>query len=283
MRHRAISDAIKSIRKIPAFILFLGSFAANFIALAAVPLSDAKEFYGLYAISNTVFSLVFTVLFSTSAFENYRKVSMLITVLVASVFSLMIFGKNALWLIYPLMLLVGDYSVSQAGSEDDNFNFRILLILSATLFIIPYIQFYVAIILRIGIVSLFYLKISLSNKRYENLKIKSPLYFLIAVYICYSGSQMLIPSLNASSEKIKFWYLASQIGLGLLLKRADFLSRTVSLNSSYVSFVSVGGALLPPMFGVIFFPDYRFILIYVFSSVGIFYATKLFQNTNHDK
>jgi len=188
--------------------------------------------------------------------------------------SIIFFKTSALWIIYPLVLLAGDYSASQVGTEDDNFLFRVSLIGTAAFFLMPIVPFSIAIALRMSVVLLFIIKLTFSRNVFYPLKIKSPIYFLATVYICYSGVMIVIPLLPGTEDRMKFWYLASQVGLGLLLKRADFLSRASTLNSPYLSILSFGGAALMPVIGVILFPDFRYILIYLFGAAGLIYATR---------
>ena len=195
------------------FGLFIASFASNFIVLFKVPLAEAQPFYAAYSIANTAFSLLITLIFTWVCISKYRKICTVILVVIACGAAIAMGGMVGVAVIYPLAMLCGDYAVSQAKSIKLNTPYRVLMVLTAALFFIPGLPFEISVLIRIGASLIFYIFILLQEEELLKLDIRSPVAFLITVYIFYSGTLIAIPWLNSSAIDVKIWYLAAQVSL----------------------------------------------------------------------
>lgn len=254
------------------FGLFIASFASNFIVLFKVPLAEAQPFYAAYSIANTVFSLLITLIFTWVAISKHRKNCTVFLVVVACVASIMLGGMVGVAVIYPLAMLCGDYAVSQAKGIKLNTPYRVLMVLTTALFFIPGLPFEIAVLIRIGASLIFYVFILLQEEELLKLDIRSPIAFLISVYIFYSGTLIVIPWLNSSAVDVKIWYLAAQVSLGLLLKRADFLTRSSFKASRSINYVSYLGASTVIICASIYAFNWVYALLLIASSLGLILA-----------
>jgi hypothetical protein len=254
------------------FGLFIASFASNFIVLFKVPLAEAQPFYAAYSIANTAFSLLITLIFTWVCISKYRKICTVILVVIACGAAIAMGGMVGVAVIYPLAMLCGDYAVSQAKSIKLNTPYRVLMVLTAALFFIPGLPFEISVLIRIGASLIFYIFILLQEEELLKLDIRSPVAFLITVYIFYSGTLIAIPWLNSSAIDVKIWYLAAQVSLGLLLKRADFLTRSSFKASRSVNFVSYFGASVVIIGTSIYDFNWVYALLLIVSSLGLILA-----------
>lgn len=254
------------------FGLFIASFASNFIVLFKVPLTEAQPFYAAYSIANTVFSLLITLVFTWVPVSGHRKNCTVILVVITCGVAIAVGGMVGVAVIYPLAMLCGDYAVSQAKSIHLNTPYRVLMVLTTILFFIPGLPFEISVLIRIGTSLVFYIFILLQEEELLRLDIRSPVAFLITVYVFYSGTLITIPWLNSSALDVKIWYLAAQISLGLLLKRADFLTRSSFKASRSVNFVSYLGASIVIIGASIYAFNWIYALLLIVSSLGLILA-----------
>lgn len=254
------------------FGLFIASFASNFIVLFKVPLAEAQSFYAAYSISNTAFSLLITLIFTWIGASKHRKICTVILVVIACGTAIALGGMVGVAVIYPLAMLCGDYAVSQAKGIKLNTPYRVLMVLTTALFFIPGLPFEIAVLIRIGASLIFYVFILLQEEELLKLDIRSPIAFLITVYVFYSGTLIAIPWLNSSPVDVKIWYLAAQVSLGLLLKRADFLTRSSFKASQSVNFISYCGASVVIIGASIYSFNWIYALLLIVSSLGLILA-----------
>ncbi|MBU3619941.1 hypothetical protein [Polynucleobacter sp. JS-Fieb-80-E5] len=254
------------------FLLFIASFASNFVVLFKVPLDQAKPFYATYSIANTSFSLLITLIFTWVGISQQRKICTVFLVVIACVASIVLGGLVGAAVIYPLAMLCGDYAVSQAKSIKLNTPYRAMMVVTTILFFIPGLPFEMAVLIRIGVSLLFYTFILCREEELLKLDIKSPIAFIVTVYIFYSGTLMAIPWLNSSAVDVKSWYLAAQVSLGLLLKRADFLTRSSFKVSRSVNLISYLGAFVVIAGASIYSFNWVYALLLTMSSLGLILA-----------
>lgn len=270
-------------RGLAQFALFVASFASNFIVLFKVPLAEAQPFYAAYSISNTVFSLLITLIFTWVGISRHRKICTAILLVFALAVGIALGGLVGVAIIYPLAMLCGDYAVSQAKNIKLNTPYRALMILTSTFFFIPELSFEIAVLIRIAISLIFYMLVMYKDDQLLKLDIRSPIAFLVTVYIFYSGTLMVIPWLNSSAVEVKIWYLAAQISLGLLLKRADFLTRSSFKMSQSVNLISYSGASLVIAGAAIYAFNWIYVVLLVIGSLGLILAVnKLLINKEVD-
>lgn len=254
------------------FALFLASFASNFIVLFKVPTIEAQPFYSAYSISNTAFSLLITLTFTLVNVSANRKFFTLIWLFLALALATAFGGLVGVAIIYPLAMLCGDYAVSQAKNIKLNTPYRVLMVLATLLFFIPSLSFDLAVLIRSALSISFYIYILYYEEELLKLDIHSPLAFLIAIYVFYSGTLMAIPWLNSSPVEVKTWYLAAQISLGLLLKRADFLTRSAFKVSRSVNFLSYFGASIVILGAAMYAFNWIYALLLTISALGLVFA-----------
>jgi len=254
------------------FGLFIASFASNFIVLFKVPLNDAQSFYAAYSIANTVFSLLITLIFTWVAVSKNRKLCTVALILIACLVTAYMWGIVGVAIIYPLAILCGDYAVSQAREIKLNTPYRLVMVFTSGLFFLPGLTFETALIMRIGLSLCFYAYVLLREKELLRLDISSPIAFLVTVYIFYSGTLMVIPWLNSSAVDVKVWYLAAQVSLGLLLKRADFLTRSSFKASKSVNLFSYSGAVTVIIGASIYAFNWIYGILLTISSLGLIMA-----------
>lgn len=215
------------------FILFLLSYAVNPLILAFIPNELAVNFLGGFTTFNTIFSLLFTLGFSQIERINNQK-NILISMMIAMMILALIVGFFqiifAVIFLYPFSLLYCDYIMTQGGRASNLVGYRLFLMLTGLLVVLIALYsetYYLEAILARSLLILAYATISFSwFNKFSNLKISSPLSFIINTYIFYSGALLLLVYLNeAGSVGTKYWYIALQIALGLLLKFIDFSVR----------------------------------------------------------
>ncbi len=263
---------MKGFWSLAQFGLFIASFASNFIVLFKVPLAEAQPFYAAYSIANTVFSLLITLVFTWVAVSKHRKICTVVLVVIACGAAIALDGMIGVAVIYPLAMLCGDYAVSQAKSIQLNTPYRILMVLTTALFFIPGLPFEISVLIRIVVSLIFYIFILLQEEELLKLDIRSPIAFLITVYVFYSGTLIVIPWLNSSAIDVKIWYLTAQVSLGLLLKRADFLTRSSFKASRSVNFASYFGSSVVIIGASIYAFNWVYALLLIVSSLGLILA-----------
>jgi len=266
---------MRRLKSLGQFALFLASFASNFVVLFKVPLIEAQRFYAAYSIANTSFSLFITLIFTWVGISQHRKIYTLMLTVIACGIAIALGGVAGLAVIYPLAMLCGDYAVSQAKHIKLNTPYRVLMVLTTSLFFIPILPFEFAVLMRIGVSLLFYAYILCQENELLRLDIKSPIAFLVTVYVFYSGTLMAIPWLNSSAVEVKIWYLAAQISLGLLLKRADFLTRSSFKTSRGVNFISYFGASIVIIGASIYAFNWIYALLLAISALGLILAVNM--------
>ena len=215
------------------FLLFLLSYAVNPLILAFIPNELAVNFLGGFTAFNIIFSLLFTLGFSKIEGVQHQKkiltgvvIAVLILAVVGGLFSIVF----AVAFLYPFSLLYGDYIMTQGGEKNDLVRYRFFLMLSGMLVVLAgfyYGQYFMEAVIARSLIILIYAFISIPQScQFSNLKITSPIAFIINTYIFYSGALLLLVYLNeAGSVGTKHWYIALQVALGLLLKLIDFSVR----------------------------------------------------------
>jgi hypothetical protein len=244
------------------FFIFLLSFSVNPIITYYIPSVDASKFLSIYAASNIIFSLMFTVLFIY--FTKQVKVYLAI-ILIISVFCVF-YRWEFLVFFYPFAMLAGDYLLTQSKNEKGILFFRAFLIISALSFLFLnshyYELLYVRVILCMSVAALVLIFVS----DFKSLKIDSGLKWISYTYIFYSGTLLLIPLLSADGDSAKIWFIACQIGLGVTLKKLDFSSRGVFDDKKYkfvFSCVDIVCLIIPIVVSFFYLEYIIFVLYYI--------------------
>jgi hypothetical protein len=230
------------------FLLFLFSYAVNTLILIFIPNEIAVLFLGGFTFFNIVFSLLFT--FSFSKIEALRKpnkillstmLGVLILMVVVSRFNMVV----AVACIYPFSLLYCDYIMTQGAAKNNLLYYRLFLMISGLIIALISLydgQYFIWLVLVRSLLVMLYASIYIFKcDKFYNLKIKSPVAFILNTHILYFGSLLLIVYSNETgSAGTKYWYIALQIALGLLLKFIDFSIRKNGELQKQIAFAIIG-------------------------------------------
>jgi len=125
------------------------------------------------------------------------------------------------------------------------------------------------LIYRAEFILVFILIVSLFSNEIKVLSVKYPRKWIITTYVSYSGALFLIPVIGGSEEVLKFWYIGSQIGIGLVLKKLDFSIRSIKKDSS-ILFNAINVIItIIPLLLMILYPSVVFLTIYVVSILAL--------------
>jgi hypothetical protein len=230
------------------FILFLLSYAVNALILINIPNQIAVQFLGAFTFLNIIFSLIFTFSFSKiETLRNPRKIllsvmfGILILIFFASSFNMVV----AVACIYPFSLLYCDYIMTQGAVKNNLVHYRLFLMTSGLIIALMSFydeQYFIWLILIRSLLVMLYASIYIFKcDTFFNLKIKSPVAFILNTHILYFGSLLLIVYNNETgSSGTKYWYIALQIALGLLLKFIDFSIRKNGELQKQIAFAIIG-------------------------------------------
>ena len=257
------------------FILFLGSFAANFVAMWRAPVDSAPLFYSSYAIASALGSLLTTGVFTFLKQSRYLKIGFILGITLLTLVEVSFQGSSALVpALYAGTILLGDYGISQSGARGLNTIYRFVMILTTLLFFVPNLEFNSAILIRSGIAFLFFSTTLGFGLKYSQITLKAPWKFTALAYIFYSGTLILLPRLEATNEVIKNWYLITQLGLALILKVADFTSRSIYSITRRIEFVTLTSVISLLFLGLFLTPSFLFASVYCIGAAGLWFAVK---------
>jgi len=253
--------------------------AVNVINVAVIALlsdADAAEFLKGYSAGNLIFSLTLTMVMSQSALSAGLRKSFLVA-LCFFAFLFLALGETT-WIIgfiYPLSLLLLDYSISQGAAASSHIRFRTAGIASAVVLIFGWgliagIEVRTAILISMAFYILF------RSDGLTQLKIKKTVPFLASIYLCYSGVLYVLPRIGLSAETLKVWYVCAQVSLVLQLKILDFESRGTASISPAISTVLTLSAIALLLIAQILYPSLVAFSLASAGLVGLFAARRVF-------
>lgn len=234
------------------FILFLFSYAVNPLLLYFLPTQISVQFLQMFTLSNILFSLTFTYLFSKiQAVKNPQNLLKYVFYIAITCCLLTYFKNpvNVVAILYPFSLLYSDYAVTQSEREKKSVAYRMFLMLSGLLVVaIVFIYeayFLEALLIRSILILIYgYYEVN-KSKNYSNLKIEHATSFLINTYVFYSGALLFLVYINdVGSTGTKHWYIALQLALGLILKLLDFSVRKNSETNKFIMAFVFGSACI---------------------------------------
>ena len=230
------------------FLLFLFSYAVNTLILIFIPNEIAVQFLGGFTFFNIIFSLLFTFSFSKiEAVSHPNKI--LLSVMLCALISMFIVSRFnmvvAVACIYPFSLLYCDYIMTQGAGKNNLLRYRLFLMVSGLVVALMSLyngQYFIWLVLARSLFVMLYASIYIFKcDEFYNLKIKSPIAFILNTHILYFGSLLLIVYNNETgSAGTKYWYIALQIALGLLLKFIDFSIRKNGEMQKQIAFAIIG-------------------------------------------
>ena len=258
------------------FIVF---FAVNIVNVAIIAfLSDhqATEFLKGYSAGNLIFSLILTLLMSSSGVDDGQR--RLVAIMLSLLTGLLVFIGDSVWLVglvYPLALLLVDYAISQGSASSVHIRYRLIGVFTAvTLVVTPSliegIEFRAFVLV---VVALFLL---LRTNGLKKLQINKTIPFLATIYLCYSGVLFLLPRLDLAPDVLKIWYLCAQGGLVLQLKILDFEARGTATISSLISksFVLAAGFVLVAVQFI--YPSWQAFGLTALGMVGLYVSRRVY-------
>lgn len=250
------------------FFLFLVSYILNPVIIHSIPQDIVSQFLTTYMWANVIFSLAFTIFFSTKLIK-YAYSFIVISFIVLLV--LIFFEGNYVWAILPFSILLGDYLCTQAAEGKISYTFRLVLIFTALPFIFPESDFLLFIVLRVGAILVFGFYLMLINKKPKRLEIAFPIKWIATTYLFYSGTLLLLPYLILDSYELKYWFIVTQVGLGLVLKKLDFEVRSVNENIRKIGVVIYVAAFSLPLVISVYYFNVSAIFIYYLSFLALAY------------
>lgn len=243
------------------FFLFLLSYILNPVIIHSIPQNIVSQFLTTYMWANVFFSLAFTIFFSTKIIK-YAYVFIIVSFifLVALVF----LEGNYVWAILPFSILLGDYLCTQAAEGRISYFFRLVLIFTALPFVYPDGNFSLLIVIRIVAILTFGFWLMFKNRKPKRLNISFPVKWIATTYVFYSGTLLLLPYLLTDDTELKYWFIITQVGLGIVLKKLDFEVRSVSENIRKVGLlIYIGACALPLLLSIYYFSAIAVIMYYL--------------------
>jgi hypothetical protein len=249
------------------FLLFGLSFASNFIIIGFIPYDLLKGFVATYATTSLIAGICIVLAFSST------KITSLVHIWAPTIAVLLFLigwqlPEMGVWIAYSCMLLMSDYITSQSGSIRLPIIYRCCMLISAALFIFCSDAFVQLILLRGSICLIFMSIVLICYKKLKLLKMKTPLLVIVISNVSYWGV-LLSLTILIPNQALRLWYMGSQIGLGVLLKRFDFQIRGDTDSNRIVDTGVVIFVTAIPIFLAIFWFNVWALLLYVASAFVI--------------
>jgi hypothetical protein len=251
------------------FILFLLSSASTSLIISFIPHAEAASFLSIFSVSNIVCSLWFTLAFSYARSATLASWWIPVGAGVLGI-GVLVFGDRGLWFFYPFSIIAADYATTQSGSTRLSTAYRILLIFSVIPFVLFEEHFKYWIFARSILCIIFVGLAVISGKGFVRLNIKTPFRMIAVMYIFYSGSLLALPLISGSNaQTLKIWYVGTQIGLGLILKKLDFSMRGANSKIGTISVLITAATVCMPIGMTALAPNMAFLAIYVVSAIAL--------------
>lgn len=234
-----------------SFGLYLLSFAANTLVVLTAPAGLLRGYVLVYNAASVVFSLSSFAYFSRLA-TTRRSIGVVACFAVGMVAVAFAAGwyEACLWA-YPGLLILSDYLVTQSHGIRVVTGFRLLMIVSSIPFIVAPQMFTTSLALRVVLLQIVSIALVTTAKESHLLAVRSPVRYQIGNYLFYNGTLSLLALLVRSADLLRWWYLATQIALVLVLKVLDYsLRRAYSLDARtrYTALIAAGSVPLIAFF-----------------------------------
>ncbi len=234
---------------------------ANVLIVSLLPSSVAKEFTQFYVISNAVFSFFVYYQFATEVKINYIKYGLTINTVVYA--ASIVFYKEVNYIFYPYFVLIAEYLASQTKSDNWVLGFRIISTITVLPLIDENINFDNFLELRI----LSYMCVSFylisSNKEIRKLAIKAKWTFVFWCYLSYTLPLYLVARFSESTNELKIWYVAIQLGIAFQIKIYEFSSRGAGKDAKLIVLGYVVLTLTPFAAAVLNFSVYNLMIYFM--------------------
>lgn len=260
------------------FGLYLLSFAANSLVVLTAPGQMLKKYVLIYNASSVMFSILLFIYFAKFASIDRSKLIILVASVIFLIVSPFIGIYNSSIFIYPGLLIFNDYLVTQSHKMKIVTGFRLLMIVSAIPFLLNPEGFSVNIITRVVFLQITAIILSFTAKDIHLLSVKSPIKFQIGNYIFYNGTLSLVAIVVKASEALRWWYLAIQIGLVLILKVLDFSlrrSHSLDIRTRWLAMIGASGI---PLIALIFYPNVLALCLFYIGFFGLIFSGRYISN-----
>lgn len=221
--------------------LFVLASLSHVLVILALPDAVAGAFLRAYSLASMILGVLVVYAFCTPRLlpllqrSRFKITLLLLTVAVVSLAEGL---PNGLAVSYAAAMLLTDYYLTQSGSKRLVALYRCFLILSvlptllpAFVEILPWQEWLVSIRTFGALVGM--LLLGIVNHAMTSLKLGRPIFYIVATHIIYFGSLALI-AVWLTDPELRFWYVGTQIGVGLILKLMDFRIRRYSTEHALV-------------------------------------------------
>lgn len=260
------------------FGLYLLSFAANSLVVLTAPGQMIKKYVLIYNASSVLFSILLFIYFTKFATTGRSKFIIGASVVIFSMGSAFIGIYDTAILIYPGLLIFNDYLVTQSHKLKIVTGFRLLMIVSAIPFLLNPEGFSINIIARVLFLIFIAIFLSATARDVHLLSVKSPIKFQISNYVFYNGTLSLVAIVVKAPEALRWWYLATQIGLVLILKVLDFSlrrSHSLDIRTRWLAMVGASGI---PLIALIFYPNVPALCLFYVGFFGLIFSGRYISN-----
>ncbi|KXS31016.1 MAG: hypothetical protein AWT59_2856 [Candidatus Gallionella acididurans] len=255
---------------IARFVLYGLSFASSLLIVAFVPKSLSGEFLSTYAASSLIGGIGIVLAFSsplaTSTVRYWATLALVCICLVG-----LIWPQPGVWILYAGALLMSDYMASQSGSNRLPIIYRVIMIISALPFIFFSTVFTSLILVRTALCFVVIAAVLVKTKNLKVLKIHKSFWYVSVSHLAYFGTLLSI-TVMLPNDLVRAWYIGTQVGFGLLLKRFDFLIRDDAVSHSYIDYGIPIFATAIPCFIMVFWYSAPALLAYI---TGVFAISRL--------
>jgi hypothetical protein len=244
------------------FVLYVLNIVATIVVLIKIPTPIVGNFLEIYSMTSCIVSIFVVFGFSEKRILESTRTwvigSSLLVLLVSNKFT-----SHALWVFYPYTILIADYLLTQSSTQKTIQSYRVLMILSSLLFLLPDYDFYVLILMRtlIGLIYVIYALLIYTPP--QALKIEKVHLVIIISNLGYFGSLYLMTQF-LKDDALRIWYLSTQIGLSVMLKLYDFIiRRDHHLSRKLIYTAAVAVMLLPLITMSLYFSVEGFMLYFL--------------------
>lgn len=257
-----------------SFGLYLLSFLANTLVVLTAPAHLLKGYVLIYNVASVIYSLALFAYFTKLVTVRRSIVLAAAFALTIAVVGITVGWYEACILAYPGLLILSDYLVTQSHGLRVVSAFRLLMIVSAAPFIISPAHFATNLGIRVALLVALTVGLALTAKESHRLAVKSPVRFQIGNYLFYNGTLSLMAVVIHQPTALRWWYLATQIGLVLVLKVLDYsLRRAYSLDRR-TRLLAFGAAGVIPVAVMPFYPNILAISLFLVGFVGLMMTSR---------
>lgn len=256
------------INYISYFLFFLG----NFLFIFFIDNELAYDFLSVYSISGLIIGPIIFLYFSKLR-ENIKSSKVLIILLNFGLFFTTDFLTFVI-IIYSINLFYCDFLSSQSNNNKINFYFKLSFFLSVIPFILNIFDINQLLIFRVLICTIIILYFYFTAYTYENIVVKSPIFYLLSTNLSYFGSLYLI-TFVLKGFILKITYIFFQICFSIILKLYDLNIRSLIQKVEFAFILKIVNLILIllPLLFINLEISYIIFLVY-YSNILILYLIK---------